>query len=161
MTACETLRVQYLEQLASRLRQTSKSAPHIGTQVIMIQPVRGSRTPQQRAESSKWPSFLDYLCPQLFAAMQEFVDCCDTILPFFDHLGPVFHVARGEFQQKLESLKQQVQEKPLLTDIVDADRRANRATVSPDTHCLGKLHPRTLDSTSQESEAGWQCCSTV
>ncbi|KAF6264559.1 hypothetical protein COO60DRAFT_1698177 [Scenedesmus sp. NREL 46B-D3] len=63
------------------------------------------------------------------ALCQKFVDCCDTILPFFDHLGPVFYVARGEFQQKLESLKTQSLEKPLLVDIVEADRRANRATV--------------------------------
>lgn len=62
-------------------------------------------------------------------ATREFVECCDTILPFFDHLGPVFHVARGEFQQKLDTLKSQSSEKPLLVDIVEADRRANRATV--------------------------------
>jgi hypothetical protein len=80
-----------LHQLATQLRNTSKSAPNIAT--------------------------------------REFVDCCDTILPFFDHLGPVFHVARGEFQQKLETLKTQSSEKPLLVDIVEADRRANRATV--------------------------------
>lgn len=32
----------------------------------------------------------------LVLGMQDFVDCCDKILPFFDHLGPVFHVARSE-----------------------------------------------------------------
>eukprot|EP00879_Flechtneria_rotunda_P006022 GHRR01006334.1.p1 GENE.GHRR01006334.1~~GHRR01006334.1.p1 ORF type:complete len:174 (+),score=39.73 GHRR01006334.1:255-776(+) len=60
---------------------------------------------------------------------KEFVECCNTILPFFDHLGPVFAVARGEFQQKLESLKQQSECKPYLIEIVEADKQANRATV--------------------------------
>lgn len=57
------------------------------------------------------------------------MECCDSILPFFDYLGPVFHVARGEFQQKLDTLKEQSLEKPLLVDIVEADRKAKRATV--------------------------------
>eukprot|EP00775_Hariotina_reticulata_P003091 gene3091-3370_t len=61
---------------------------------------------------------------------QEFVECCDTILPFFDHLGPVFFVAKGEMQQKLEVLRSLVQDKPLLVDIVNADKAANQATVS-------------------------------
>lgn len=69
-------------------------------------------------------------CADYLFVVQEFVECCDTILPFFDHLGPVFHVARGEFQQKLETLKLQVEQKPFLGDIVEADRKANKATVS-------------------------------
>jgi hypothetical protein len=45
------------------------------------------------------------------------VECCDTILPFFDHLGPVFFVAKGEMQQKLEVLRSLVQDQPLLVSI--------------------------------------------
>eukprot|EP00878_Enallax_costatus_P001071 GHUV01001208.1.p1 GENE.GHUV01001208.1~~GHUV01001208.1.p1 ORF type:complete len:223 (+),score=32.11 GHUV01001208.1:201-869(+) len=100
MATCATLREQYLEVLALRLRQTSKSAPRIGT--------------------------------------KDFVECCDTILPFFDHLGPVFHVARGEFQQKLDTLKLQAEQKPYLYDIVEADKRAKKATVK--NSCTRNLH---------------------
>lgn len=60
---------------------------------------------------------------------QDFASCCEQMLPFFDHLGPVFHVARSEFQGKLETLKHQAGSKPLLKDVVAADKAAKVATV--------------------------------
>lgn len=64
---------------------------------------------------------------------EDFVACCDKILPFFDHLGPVFFVARSEFQGKLDTIKQQVPTKPSLRDVVAADKAANTATVKNST----------------------------
>lgn len=59
----------------------------------------------------------------------EFIDCCDAILPFFDHLGPVFGVARGEFATKLTSVREAGQQHATLHDLVAADKAAKTATV--------------------------------
>ena len=67
--------------------------------------------------------------PGISISTDEFVQCCDTILPFFEHLGPVFHVARGEFQSKLETLKSISGTHSTLEEVVRADKVANKATV--------------------------------
>lgn len=74
-----------LVALAVSLRQTSKSAPDISTQV--------QRNTAQSIEVSMGCLWLwaDCIC-----ALQDFASCCEQMLPFFDHLGPVFHVARSE-----------------------------------------------------------------
>jgi hypothetical protein len=185
-----------LGALATSLRRTSTNAPTIRTQVRP--PYVGistwSRPPSmpaarscQRVQHRVDPAAVCCLM------LQDFVACCDNILPFFDHLGPVFHVARNEvccwlllgaarglqltagvhgtctcwvlhhrlkpqvqhatrvlhphptttdtcharpaaatraqFQGKLESIKALAEAHPQLRDIVDADRRANTATV--------------------------------
>jgi len=73
-----------LVALAVSLRQTSKSAPDISTQV------------QRDTEFTE--VFMDclWLWADCICGLQDFASCCEQMLPFFDHLGPVFHVARSE-----------------------------------------------------------------
>jgi hypothetical protein len=52
---------------------------------------------------------------------QGFVRCCDLLLPFFDHMGPVFSVARYEFSHKVESLRQATSSAATLDELVQAD----------------------------------------
>ncbi|KAI8468514.1 MAG: glycolipid transfer protein [Monoraphidium minutum] len=58
----------------------------------------------------------------------DFVDSSEAILPFFDHLGPVFSVARHEFDSKLSSLRGAALEHSTLGEIVRADRARGAAT---------------------------------
>jgi len=58
----------------------------------------------------------------------EFVATSEQILPFFDHLGPVFSVARHEFASKLQTLREAAGAHATLASIVAQDRAAGRAT---------------------------------
>lgn len=76
-----------LESLAARLRAATAQLPP-----------RGAPNDATAAPSSSAP-------PPSPLSVGDLAACCDAILPFFDHLGPVFHVARGELQSKIESVR--------------------------------------------------------
>lgn len=52
--------------------------------------------------------------------IENFLRCCDSIMPFFVHMGPVFSVARYEFSHKLETLRG-VSSTETLEQLVQAD----------------------------------------
>lgn len=59
----------------------------------------------------------------------DFVQCCDRLMPFFDHLGPVFQVARVEFQHKLHTIRDACARQPTLDALVASDKASGRSTV--------------------------------
>lgn len=81
------------------------------------------------AEQQPVASPPSWLCRLWSTITQEFVEVCDHILPFFDHLGPVFAFARVEFAAKASSLRDTAEQHAHLHELVAADRAANRATV--------------------------------
>jgi len=58
----------------------------------------------------------------------DLVSVADAILPFFDKMGPVFHVARGEFHGKVQAVRAAGPGHLPLRDLVAADVAAQRAT---------------------------------
>jgi hypothetical protein len=66
------------------------------------------------------------------------VESAEAILPFFDHLGPVFTVARHEFTSKLATLRDAAGRHRTLSDVVRAD--AARGAVTVKNSCTRNLH---------------------
>lgn len=69
---------------------------------------------------------------------QDFVESAEAILPFFDHLGPVFSVARHEFTSKLATLREASASYARLSDVVRADAAQQRSTAK--NSCTRNLH---------------------
>lgn len=59
----------------------------------------------------------------------DFADLCDSILPFFDHLGTLFGFARAELAEKAGTVRQAGQQHGTLAEMVKADKAAKRVTV--------------------------------
>lgn len=79
------------------------------------------------------------LCPPSFdIPLKDFIHSSEAILPMFDHLGPVFGVARSEFSSKLSSLVGASAKFEHLTAMIAADVAARCATSK--NSCTRNLH---------------------
>lgn len=67
-----------------------------------------------------------------------FCQCCDKVLPFFDHLGSVFYIAKNEFETKKQSLVEVACSLATLDAVLAADKAANRVTTK--NSCSRNLH---------------------
>jgi hypothetical protein len=82
-------RPSLLESLAARLRAATAQLPERAA----IAAAAGAAPP------------LPPPLPSSPLSVGDLSSCLGALLPFFDHLGPVFHVARGELQSKLDAVR--------------------------------------------------------
>lgn len=97
--------------------------------VVIMSPLNSLAVSLKRTASEKQHKAL---------TTEDFCDSAAAILPFFDHLGPVFSVARSEFHGKLGTLREACSRHATLHDLVQQDIAAGRATVK--NSCTRNLH---------------------
>lgn len=113
-----------LESLAARLKAaTAKLPPPTATATTAsADSANTNATPAPASESASSSS------PSSPLLISDLVACCEALLPFFDHLGPVFHVARGELHSKVEAVRAAGPSSHPLHDLVRSDVASRRAT---------------------------------
>ncbi|CAK0783144.1 hypothetical protein CVIRNUC_006340 [Coccomyxa viridis] len=65
---------------------------------------------------------------QSSVSTRDFTDAIETMFPVFDHLGTVFHFAKGEMNTKKDSLQKVQHQLPTLDAVVAADKKSNTVT---------------------------------
>jgi hypothetical protein len=112
-------RTDRTQQQQAQQQSSARSAPQMSAGTLVMSPLRALSLSLQRTASASAKDL----------STLEFVSTSETLLPFFDHLGPVFSVARNEFAAKLETLRAAADAHATLASMVRHDRAAGRAAV--------------------------------